>query len=75
MAGDGGPSDIFVFYTVSGCKGEDATHPNAYPLGLPGVKRSGGQTDVRLKDILMTFPLPGNFHFRFRVNPPAGLTG
>ena len=49
---------------------QDPTHPNAYALPGWGGAREGNPV---LRDVLESFPLPGNFHFRFRVDPPAGL--
>eukprot|EP01068_Selenidium_serpulae_P009850 Selendium_serpulae@DN5336_c0_g1_i1.p1 len=60
--GGGGPKvtpTCFVYYHIPGDQ-DDADHPNAFPI----FKHAA---DVRLKDVKHRFPLPGQYHFRFKL--------
>merc|ERR1719258_820167 len=50
---------ILIYYHVPG-DGDEADPPNAFP-----VLKAGGQ--VKLQDIRTKFPLPGSYHFRFKM--------
>eukprot|EP01066_Platyproteum_vivax_P006930 Platyproteum_vivax@DN2580_c0_g1_i1.p1 len=39
---------------------DDMEHPNAFPIQKP-------QEEIKLKDIRAKFPLPGKYHFRFKL--------
>merc|ERR1719270_1854057 len=62
-SGDGGVQQaarpVLVYYHILEDK-DDAETPNAFPL-LP---MGGG---VKLQDIRAKFPLPGQYHFRFKM--------
>mmetsp|Transcript_56731 Transcript_56731/g.148596 ORF Transcript_56731/g.148596 Transcript_56731/m.148596 type:complete len:181 (+) Transcript_56731:74-616(+) len=62
-AGAGRP--MVVYYLLPG-DNDDSEHPNAFeviPAGGPGVK---------LRDIRSRFPLPGKYHFRFKMRWESG---
>eukprot|EP00941_MAST-03F_sp_MAST-3F-sp1_P001506 g1506.t1 len=61
-----------IFYTVDGVKGEDVRHPNAY---FCKVRSKSSSSPILLRDIKRSFPLPGRYHFRFRVEVPAEMSG
>lgn len=44
---------------------DDAEHPNAFAINKP-------TEDVTLADIKEAFPLPGEYHFRFKVKMDTG---
>uniref|UniRef100_A0A7S1FKA8 DIX domain-containing protein n=1 Tax=Noctiluca scintillans TaxID=2966 RepID=A0A7S1FKA8_NOCSC len=50
---------LFVYYWLPG-DNDDADHPNAFT-----VMRTGSW--VKLRDIKAKFPLPGTYHFRFKM--------
>jgi hypothetical protein len=47
------------------CDKDDSEHPNAYP-----IRKSA--EDITLRDVKETFPLPGEYHFRFKVKVDSG---
>ncbi|CAJ1409673.1 unnamed protein product [Effrenium voratum] len=50
---------VLVFYHIPG-DGDEAEMPNAFPVLLPEGK-------IMLKDVRSKFPLPGTYHFRFKM--------
>mmetsp|Transcript_82523 Transcript_82523/g.230104 ORF Transcript_82523/g.230104 Transcript_82523/m.230104 type:complete len:186 (-) Transcript_82523:105-662(-) len=50
---------VLVYYWIPG-DSDDSEHPNAFPVP---VKGSG----VQLRDLRARFPLPGTYHFRFKM--------
>mmetsp|Transcript_76882 Transcript_76882/g.172544 ORF Transcript_76882/g.172544 Transcript_76882/m.172544 type:complete len:226 (+) Transcript_76882:2-679(+) len=54
-----GAVPVLVYYHVPS-DGDEADVPNAFPV----VKQGGG---LRLRDIRSKFPLPGTYHFRFKM--------
>mmetsp|Transcript_52181 Transcript_52181/g.154005 ORF Transcript_52181/g.154005 Transcript_52181/m.154005 type:complete len:168 (-) Transcript_52181:66-569(-) len=55
----GGARPVLVYYFIPG-DNDDVEHPNAFE-----VPSSGG--GVKLCDVRARFPLPGKYHFRFRM--------
>ena len=53
------PMSTFVCYHLPSDR-DDPEHPNAFQINKP-------VEDVTLQDVKDNFPLPGNYHFRFRV--------
>jgi hypothetical protein len=49
----------YVFYHLPSDK-DDPDHPNAYQINKPA-------DDITLQDVRDNFPLPGKYHFRFKV--------
>ncbi len=45
---------------------DEAEHPNAYSVPKQGE-------DITLRDIKDSFPLPGDYHFRFKVRLDSGF--
>ncbi|CAJ1339995.1 unnamed protein product [Effrenium voratum] len=50
---------MFVYYWLPG-DNDEQDHPNAFEVGHAG-------SGVKLKDIRAAFPLPGQYHFRFKM--------
>ncbi|CAK9073455.1 unnamed protein product [Durusdinium trenchii] len=50
---------ILVFYHIPG-DGDEAEMPNAFPVLKP-------EGQVMLQDVRSKFPLPGTYHFRFKM--------
>lgn len=42
------------------CDHDEADHPNAFVIHM-------NPTEITLRDVKAAFPLPGNYHFRFKV--------
>mmetsp|Transcript_56610 Transcript_56610/g.104788 ORF Transcript_56610/g.104788 Transcript_56610/m.104788 type:complete len:153 (-) Transcript_56610:196-654(-) len=55
---------VFVYYWLPG-DNDEAEHPNAF-----SVARSGA--GVKLGEIKASFPLPGSYHFRFKMRLDSG---
>lgn len=53
------PKPSLIYYFIPG-DSDDIDHPNAFP-----VMKSGNA--VKLRDIRAKFPLPGTYHFRFKM--------
>ena len=49
----------YVFYHLPSDK-DDPEHPNAYQINKP-------VDEITLQDVRENFPLPGKYHFRFKV--------
>eukprot|EP00928_Gymnodinium_smaydae_P095457 TRINITY_DN8215_c0_g1_i1.p1 TRINITY_DN8215_c0_g1~~TRINITY_DN8215_c0_g1_i1.p1 ORF type:complete len:185 (-),score=46.33 TRINITY_DN8215_c0_g1_i1:188-742(-) len=60
---------VLVFYHIPN-DGDDPETPNAFPL----IRPDGG---IRLQHVRAKFPLPGSYHFRFKLkigdNPPVWM--
>ena len=54
----------YVCYHLPGDR-DEPDHPNAYPLAKQA-------DEVTLRDIKESFPLPGDYHFRFKVKLDSG---
>mmetsp|Transcript_12401 Transcript_12401/g.25711 ORF Transcript_12401/g.25711 Transcript_12401/m.25711 type:complete len:185 (-) Transcript_12401:58-612(-) len=59
MQGQQPARPVLVYYHIPEDK-DEADIPNAFPVLKPGG-------DVRLQDIRAKFPLPGKYHFRFKM--------
>lgn len=57
---------MLVYYWVPG-DNDDPDHPNAFPI--PGKGPRGALT---LRDVRARFPLPGTYHFRFKMKWDGG---
>uniref|UniRef100_A0A0G4F173 DIX domain-containing protein n=1 Tax=Chromera velia CCMP2878 TaxID=1169474 RepID=A0A0G4F173_9ALVE len=55
---------MLVYYWIPSDQ-DDAEHPNAFP-----IQKTAGE--LRLKDIKARFPLPGHYHFRFKLKMESG---
>eukprot|EP00397_Hematodinium_sp_SG-2012_P025932 GEMP01027131.1.p1 GENE.GEMP01027131.1~~GEMP01027131.1.p1 ORF type:complete len:204 (+),score=33.84 GEMP01027131.1:38-649(+) len=56
-----GAQPVLIYYHIP-ADHDDPANPNAFPVALaPGTK------DLKLKELRKRFPLPGIYHFRFRM--------
>ena len=52
---------VSIIYYHLPSDNDDGSFPNAFPIPK-------NQADIKLKDIKEKFPLPGTYHFRFKVS-------
>ncbi|CAD7957853.1 unnamed protein product [Amoebophrya sp. A120] len=61
MKGNGrGPAAVTLIYYHVPTDQDEAQFPNAFPLPKPS-------SEIRLRDVREKFPLPGVYHFRFKL--------